>query len=87
MRVVSRGMMSPAIILVSLVVNNVVLRLHILALKVRPLLFHRPTSLLFQCTNLLPSLWLPCILFVVLLSGVMHALSTNILLQNYQLPR
>ena len=62
-RVVSRGMVSPAVVSVSFVVKNVVLRIHILALEVWPFIFHSPTILLSWCTTSLPSLFLPCIFF------------------------
>ena len=68
-------MVSPVVILVSRVGNHVVLRVYILALKVGPLLFHGPNLVLSQYTTTLPSLWLPCILFLVLRSGVRRAIS------------
>ena len=68
-------MVIPGVVLVSRVGINVVLHVHILELKVGPCICHSPTSVIPQCTTLLPSLWLPFILFLVLLSGVMHALS------------
>ena len=58
-RVVSRGMVSPAVFLVSCVGNIVVLHVHILVLKVGLFLFNSPTSVLPQCATLLYSLWLP----------------------------
>ena len=39
-RVLSRGMMSPALVLVSCVGKHAVLRVDVLALKVGPLIFH-----------------------------------------------
>ena len=77
-RVVSRVMVIHAVVLVYRVVNNVVLRVHILALKVVTFLFHRRTKVLSQCTTFLPSLWLPCILFLVLFSSIRRALLLNI---------
>ena len=59
--VVYRGMVSPAVFLVSHVGKHVVLRLHILALKVGPFIFLSPTLVISQCTTSLPSMWLPCI--------------------------
>ena len=56
-------MVSPAFIYVSRVGKHVVLCVHILALKVGPLLFHSTTLVLSQCTTYLPSMWLPCIFF------------------------
>ena len=47
-RFVSRGMVSPAVVLVSRVVSNVMLLIHILVQKVGPLLFHSPTLVLSQ---------------------------------------
>ena len=85
--VVSRGMVITGVFLVSRVVRNIVLRVHTLALKVWLCLFHSTTSVLSQCKNFLPSLWLPCIYLLVLLSDLRHALYLNILPQNYQLPR
>ena len=76
-RVVARGIVSPAVVLVSCVGKHVVLRVHILSLKVGPFLFHSPTLVIYQCTTFLTSLWLPCILFLVLLSGVRRAFLTN----------
>ena len=67
--------------------RNVVLNVHILALKVGPYIFHSPTLVLTQCTILLPSLWLLCIYLLVMLSGVGRALFPNILPLNHQLPR
>ena len=87
MWVVSRGMVSPGVVLVYRFGSNVVLRVHILVLKVGPCLFYGPTSVLSQCTNLLPILWLPCICLLVLLPGLRHALPPNILLQNHWLTR
>ena len=52
--VVSRGMVSPAVVLISRVGRNVVLRVHIPALKFGLFLFHSPTSVLSSCTNFLP---------------------------------
>ena len=75
---VSRGMVSPEIVSFFCVGNNVVLRVHNLELKVVPFLFHSLTLVLSQCKTFLPSLWLPCILFLVLISGVKRALSPNI---------
>ena len=77
-RVVSRGMVSPAVVLVSRVGKHVVLRVHILEFKVGPFLFHSTTLVLSQCTNFLPNLWLPCILFLVLILGVRSAIFPNI---------
>ena len=62
--------MSTAVVYVSRVGKHVVLRIHILALKVGAFIFHSPNLVLSQCTTSLPSLWLPCILFPVLLSGI-----------------
>ena len=69
--------MSPAVVLVPHVGKHVVLRVHVLALKFGPLIFHSPALVLSQCTTYLPSLWLPCILFPVLLLGVRHDLYPN----------
>ena len=85
--VLSRGMVSPAVVLVSPVGKNVVLRVHILALKVGPFRFYNTTSVLPQCTTSLTSLCLNCILFLGLLSGVIHAIFLKFLLQNCLLPR
>ena len=60
---------------------SVVMHVHILELKVGLCLFHSPASVLFQCTILLPSLWLLCIYPLSLLSGVRHALLPNISLK------
>ena len=70
--------MSPGVFLVYCVGRNLVLCVYILALKVGPCLFHSPTSVLSQCTISLPSLWLPCIYLLVMLSGVSHSLSPDI---------
>ena len=67
-RVVSRGMVSPAVVSVSFVGKNVVLRIHILSLEVGPFIFHSPTILLSRCTTSLPSLFLPCIFFIAAFS-------------------
>ena len=77
-RVVFRGIVSPAVVLVSSIGKHVVLRVHILALKVEPLLFHSPTLVLSQCTTSLTSLRLPFILFQFMLSGVRHSLLLDI---------
>ena len=77
-QVVSRGMVSPAVVLVSLVGKHVVLSVLIMTLKVGPFLLHILTLVISQCTTSLSSLWLPCILFLVLLSSVMHDLLLNI---------
>ena len=86
-RVVPRGILSPVVVLVFCVGNYVVLRVHILTLKVGPFIFHSTTLVLSQCTTYLPSLWLPFILFLVLISGVRRSLFPNIFCQNHQLPR
>ena len=74
-QVLSRGMVIPTVVLVLHVVKHVVLRVHILALNVEPFLFHSPTFMLSQCTTSIPSLWLPCILFLVLFSDLRRAIS------------
>ena len=73
-RVVSRGMVIPEVFLVSRVGNHVMLCVYILALKVGTVIFHSPTLVLSQCTTPLPSLWLPCILILMLIPGVKSAL-------------
>ena len=65
-RVVYRGIVSPAVVLVSPVVNHLVLRVHILTLKSGPFLYHSPTLFLSQCTIFLPGQWLPCFYFLVM---------------------
>ena len=75
--VVSRGMVSHGIFWVFSDGKNVVLQIHILALKFGPCLYHSPTSVLSQCTILLTSMWLTCIYLLVLISGVRHALPPN----------
>ena len=77
-RVVSRGMVSPVVVLVSHVGKHVVLSVHILALKVVSFLFHSPTLMLSQCTTYITIMLLPCICFIVLLSGVRRAIFSNI---------
>ena len=77
-RVVFRGMVSPAVTYISRAGKHVVMRIHILALKVRLFLFYGPTLVLSQCTTFLPSLWLPCILFPVLILGVRRDLPPDI---------
>ena len=73
--VVSRDIVSPGLFCVFCAVNNVVLHVHILALKVGPCLFHGPTLVLSQHTIFLPSLLLTCIYLLVIISGVRHAFS------------
>ena len=77
-------MVNPVVFLVSRVVINIFLHVHILAWIVGPWLFHIPTLVLYLCTIFLPSMWLLCIYPI---SGVGHALFSDILPQNHQLPR
>ena len=84
--VVSRGMVSPGGFFFG-VGMNVVLHVHILELKVGLSIFHSPTSVLSQCIISLPSMWLPCIYPLALISGERHDLFLNISPQNHQLPR
>ena len=85
-RVVYWGTMSPVVVLVSRVGKHLVLHVHILALIFGPFLFHSPTLVPYQCTTSLPSLWLPYIFFLVLISGVRRVLSQmfNAKIINYQ---
>ena len=85
--VVSRCMVIPGFFWSFLVGISVVLQVHTLSFKVGLCLFNSPTSVISQFTIFLPSLWLPCIYILALISGVMRDLFPNILPQNHQLPR
>ena len=61
-------MVSPAVVLIYRVGKHLVMRIHILALKFGPFLFHSPALVLSQCATFLPSMWLPCIFFSAVLS-------------------
>ena len=58
--------------------RNVVLQVHILALKVGPCIFHSPISVIYQCTIFLPNLWLLYIYLIVLLFDVKNDILQNI---------
>ena len=69
--------MSPGVFFVC-VVMSVVMKVHSLELKVGLCLFHGPTSVLSQCIIYLPSMWLPYIYPLALLSSLRNALFPNI---------
>ena len=64
--------MSPGVFWVFCVGTSVVLHVHILEFKVVLCLFHGSSLVLSQCTIFLPSLWLPCIYLLFLISGIRH---------------
>ena len=70
--------MNPVLFCFYSVGRNVVLRVHLLALKFGLCLFHSPALVLSQYTVFLTSMWSICVYFLVILSGVVLALLLNI---------
>ena len=81
------GIVNPVVFWVFCVGRNMLLHVHILALKVGTLLFHYPTIVISQCTIFLPGLWLLFICLLVLLSVVGLAILPKRLPQNHSLQR